>query len=129
MLKQRIDAVTKANQKFYDAFETLDIAKMDEIWAHQEYVTCIHPGWTIRSGWPAVREHNRSLALAARCLLATTLGAHRPTVSFALGALSKAGLISERRGVIVLRDRHGLSRTSCECYLLLRAEQRRLLGY
>jgi CRP-like cAMP-binding protein len=62
-------------------------------------------------------------------LLATTLGAHRPTVSFALGALSKAGLISERRGVIVLRDRHGLSRTSCECYRLLRAEQRRLLGY
>lgn len=56
VLKQRIEAVTKANQKFYDAFESLDIAKMDEIWAHQEYVTCIHPGWTIRSGWPAVRD-------------------------------------------------------------------------
>lgn len=56
VLKQRIAAVTKANQKFYDAFESLDIAKMDEIWAHQEYVTCIHPGWTIRSGWPAVRD-------------------------------------------------------------------------
>jgi len=56
VLKQRIEAVTKANQKFYDAFESLDIAKMDEIWAHQEYVTCIHPGWTIRFGWPAVRD-------------------------------------------------------------------------
>ena len=56
VLKQRIEAVTKANQKFYDAFESLDIAKMDERWAHQEYVTCIHPGWTIRSGWPAVRD-------------------------------------------------------------------------
>ena len=56
MLKQRIEAVTKANQKFYDAFESLDIAKMDELWAHQEYITCIHPGWTIRSGWPAVRD-------------------------------------------------------------------------
>jgi ketosteroid isomerase-like protein len=56
VVKQRIEAVTKANQKFYDAFESLDIAKMDELWAHQEYVTCIHPGWTIRSGWPAVRD-------------------------------------------------------------------------
>ena len=56
LLKQRIEAVTKANQTFYEAFESLDIAKMDELWAHQEYVTCIHPGWTIRSGWPAVRD-------------------------------------------------------------------------
>jgi ketosteroid isomerase-like protein len=56
VLKQRIEAVTKANQTFYEAFESLDIAKMDELWAHQEYVTCIHPGWTIRSGWPAVRD-------------------------------------------------------------------------
>lgn len=56
VIKQRIEAVTKANQTFYEAFESLDIAKMDELWAHQEYVTCIHPGWTIRSGWPAVRD-------------------------------------------------------------------------
>ena len=56
VLKQRIEAVTKANQRFYEAFESLDIVKMDEIWTHQEYVTCIHPGWTIRSGWPAVRD-------------------------------------------------------------------------
>ena len=45
MLEQRIDEVTKANQAFYEAFGELDIAKMDRIWAHQEYVTCIHPGW------------------------------------------------------------------------------------
>lgn len=56
VLKQRIEAVTKANQTFYEAFESLDIAKMDEVWMHQEYVTCIHPGWTLRSGWPAVRD-------------------------------------------------------------------------
>ena len=29
---------------------------MDSTWAHQEYVTCIHPGWSIRVGWPAVRD-------------------------------------------------------------------------
>ncbi len=56
MLAQRIEEVTEANRKFYVAFESLDIARMDEVWAHQDYVTCIHPGWTIRSGWPAVRD-------------------------------------------------------------------------
>lgn len=56
MLEQRIEEVTKANQRFYEAFSSLDIAVMDQVWAHQEYVTCIHPGWTIRSGWPEVRD-------------------------------------------------------------------------
>ncbi|MCP9446973.1 MAG: nuclear transport factor 2 family protein [Nitrospira sp.] len=56
MLHERITEVTLANQRFYEAFESLDIAQMDRIWAHQDYVTCIHPGWTIRSGWPAVRD-------------------------------------------------------------------------
>ena len=56
MLEQRIQEVTKANQRFYEAFESLDIVKMDSVWAHQEYVTCIHPGWPIRSDWPAVRD-------------------------------------------------------------------------
>ena len=56
MLKERIEEVTRANQEFYQAFESLDIARMDRIWAQQEYVTCIHPGWTLRIGWPSVRD-------------------------------------------------------------------------
>jgi len=56
MLKERIEEVTRANQDFYAAFESLDIAQMDRIWAPQEYVTCIHPGWALRVGWPAVRD-------------------------------------------------------------------------
>ncbi|WP_454063251.1 nuclear transport factor 2 family protein [Candidatus Nitrospira salsa] len=56
MLEQRIEEVTQANEYFYQSFENLDIAAMDTIWAHQEYVTCIHPGWSIRVGWPAVRD-------------------------------------------------------------------------
>ena len=46
----------EAEQAFYEAFESLDIAQMDKIWLQQEYVTCIHPGWGLRSGWPAVRD-------------------------------------------------------------------------
>jgi ketosteroid isomerase-like protein len=56
MLKERIEEVTRANEDFYSAFESLDISRMDAIWAHQEYVTCIHPGWSIRVGWPLVRD-------------------------------------------------------------------------
>ncbi len=56
MLEERIEEVTRANQAFYAAFETLDIAEMDKIWAHQEYVTCIQPGWALRTGWPEVRD-------------------------------------------------------------------------
>jgi hypothetical protein len=37
--------MNKANHAFYAAFGNLDIGEMDEIWAHQDYVTCIHPGW------------------------------------------------------------------------------------
>ena len=56
MLAQRIEEVTKANERFYEAFESLDIAKMDQIWAHLEYVTCVHPGWAMRSQWSEVRD-------------------------------------------------------------------------
>ena len=56
MLKERIEEVTQMNEQFYRAFENLDVGLMDSIWAHQEYVTCIHPGWSIRVGWPAVRD-------------------------------------------------------------------------
>lgn len=56
MLEQRIEEVNKANHAFYAAFGNLDIAEMDKVWGHQEYVTCIHPGWSLRSDWPAVRD-------------------------------------------------------------------------
>ena len=56
MLKERNEEVTQMNELFYRGFEQLDVALMDSIWAQQEYVTCIHPGWSIRVGWPAVRD-------------------------------------------------------------------------
>jgi len=56
VIEERIEEVTQANLAFYRAFESLDIAEMDRIWSPQEYVTCIHPGWSLRVGWPAVRD-------------------------------------------------------------------------
>jgi CRP-like cAMP-binding protein len=62
-------------------------------------------------------------------LMATLLGVHRPTVTLVLRSLHKAGLVSESRGHIVIRDRRRLEQCSCECYRSMRNEQHRLLGY
>ncbi len=56
MLQEMIEEVEQANEAFYRAFESLDIKKMDEVWVREDYVTCIHPGWSLRSGWPTVRD-------------------------------------------------------------------------
>jgi CRP-like cAMP-binding protein len=61
--------------------------------------------------------------------LATMLGVRRPTVTLVMGSLQRAGLIQERRGRIVIRDRSRLEAASCECYRVMRDEQERVLGY
>jgi ketosteroid isomerase-like protein len=51
----------EANSRFYRAFERLDLAEMDGIWAHTDRVQCIHPGWPLIVGWPAVRTSWESI--------------------------------------------------------------------
>lgn len=48
--------VEDANSRFYRAFETLDLAEMDEVWVHSERAQCIHPGWPLIVGWAAIRS-------------------------------------------------------------------------
>jgi ketosteroid isomerase-like protein len=47
--------VEQANARFYRAFETLDIAEMEQVWVQGEHVRCVHPGWPLLCGWEAVR--------------------------------------------------------------------------
>src|SRR5258708_37716519 len=47
--------IEQANARFYQAFETLDLARMDLVWAHGEHVKGVHPGWPLLVGWEAVR--------------------------------------------------------------------------
>lgn len=61
-------------------------------------------------------------------LLATMLGVHRPTVTQVLRSLHNARLVDESRGRIEVRDRGRLEKTCCECYRVLRDEQRRVIG-
>lgn len=50
--------------------------------------------------------------------LSYMLGVHRPAVSLAASALQRAGIISYRRGTIILLDRSALEEASCPCYRL-----------
>ena len=54
-------AVRDANERFYRAFEHLDVDEMEAAWSHGEHVKCVHPGWPLLSGWPAVRESWRTI--------------------------------------------------------------------
>src|SRR5206468_1148625 len=47
--------VEEANARFYRAFEALDLAEMEKVWAHGEHVKCVHPGWPLLAGWANVR--------------------------------------------------------------------------
>jgi ketosteroid isomerase-like protein len=58
--KQRAE-IYKANQDFYNAFESLDIAKMEKAWLKESYIQCFHPGWEILRGWEAVMESWRRI--------------------------------------------------------------------
>jgi ketosteroid isomerase-like protein len=49
-----LEAVRRANQSFYDAFEQRDLDAMSDLWEHSERVTCTHPGWPTLRGWGKV---------------------------------------------------------------------------
>ncbi|MEQ8166592.1 MAG: nuclear transport factor 2 family protein [Alphaproteobacteria bacterium] len=58
------DAVLFANEAFYLAFRTGDLAAMDALWAQRAPVSCIHPGWAaltgrerVMGGWSAILRH------------------------------------------------------------------------
>jgi ketosteroid isomerase-like protein len=48
--------VEQANAAFYRAIESGVIERMEEVWAHEDWVRCVHPGWDMIAGWRQVRE-------------------------------------------------------------------------
>jgi CRP-like cAMP-binding protein len=59
--------------------------------------------------------------------LSHMLGAERPSVTLAAGALQKRGLITYRRGTVRIKDRLQLEKAACECYEIVRREAIRLM--
>jgi ketosteroid isomerase-like protein len=60
-MSDAVTAVVGANAGFYRAFEALDLDAMDAVWAHDDDVKCVHPGWPLLTGWDAVRESWRAI--------------------------------------------------------------------
>ena len=50
------EELEKVNSKFYQAFESLSIEKMEDVWSHSDNTVCVHPGWDLFTGWLAIRE-------------------------------------------------------------------------
>ena len=57
------DALRRTNAAFYRAFAERDIEAMDELWAHETPVACIHPGWPALYGREDVMASWRSILL------------------------------------------------------------------
>jgi len=49
-------SVLEANSAFYRAFAERDLAAMEELWAREVPVACVHPGWDALRGREAVME-------------------------------------------------------------------------
>lgn len=57
------DEILAANQRFYEAFSRADLGAMDDLWARDAPVSCVHPGWgalverdEIMMSWRAILE-------------------------------------------------------------------------
>ncbi len=50
------EAVIAANRAFYDAFESLDVERMQEVWLEDPGIVCIHPGWRKLTGWGPIMQ-------------------------------------------------------------------------
>jgi CRP-like cAMP-binding protein len=60
--------------------------------------------------------------------IAIMLGVQRPSVSLIASALQRAGLIEYNRGKVRILNRVGLENVTCECYGIVQAHFKRMLG-
>jgi ketosteroid isomerase-like protein len=58
--------VLSANRAFYQALESLDLAKMGAVWLHEDWVECLHPGWDLIIGWEEIAESWASIFRSTR---------------------------------------------------------------
>jgi Mn-dependent DtxR family transcriptional regulator len=72
------------------------------------------------------RLHGNQLVMTQE-LIANMLGVRREGVTEGALRLQRAGLISYTRGRIIVLDRKGLEKRSCECYSVVKKEYDRLL--
>lgn len=55
------EAVLRANEAFYAAFNAKDFEAMQALWSARSPVVCIHPGWNALAGRAQVMESWRAI--------------------------------------------------------------------
>lgn len=55
------EQVREAHAAFYEAFSDRDMEAMEDVWARDAPVSCIHPGWSLLVGRDAVLASWRSI--------------------------------------------------------------------
>jgi ketosteroid isomerase-like protein len=75
------EAILFANEAFYEAFAARNFDAMDEIWARDHPVACIHPGWgplagrgEVMASWQAILGHPSQPTVTCRAPEAHLLG-------------------------------------------------------
>jgi ketosteroid isomerase-like protein len=61
----------EANDLFYRALETLDLEAMERLWAHEDWVRCIHPGQDVIVGWTDIRRSWEQIFASTRWIRVT----------------------------------------------------------
>lgn len=53
--------VFDCNRRFYEAFQRADCDAMADVWLHENWVKCVHPGWPMIVGWPPIADSWRHI--------------------------------------------------------------------
>ena len=62
------EVLREQNTRFYQAVAELSVEAMDELWLHESWVRCIHPGWDVLIGWEKVRQSFEQIFASTRWL-------------------------------------------------------------
>ena len=68
------DTLRATNERFYRALDALDLSAMDELWLHEPWVRCVHPGWDVLVGWELVRQSWQQIFESTRWMRVTATG-------------------------------------------------------
>ena len=53
--------VLAANRAFYEALQSHNLAQMESLWLHEDWVKCLYPGWDLLLGWEEIRRSWREI--------------------------------------------------------------------
>jgi ketosteroid isomerase-like protein len=63
------EKVLAANLAFYEALQSLRLARMEAIWLQEDWVRCLHPGWELLLGWEEIQKSWAAIFQSTRQML------------------------------------------------------------